>query len=115
MKKLNLFSLGFTYAGCFLGAGYVSGQELWQFFGAFGIKGIYGLLLTVLIQLIFGVLLIRLVHKTNIYEMDRIAVKKDIPAVRAVFFGGGYVLYVRHIHNYVCGNWSTTQQTFWIA
>lgn len=88
MKKLNLFSLGFTYAGCFLGAGYVSGQELWQFFGAFGIKGIYGLLLTVLIQLIFGVLLIRLVHKTNIYEMDRIAVKKDIPAVRAVFSAG---------------------------
>ena len=36
MKQIKTFSLAFTYVGCFLGAGFISGQELWQFFGAFG-------------------------------------------------------------------------------
>ncbi|MFQ9771156.1 MAG: hypothetical protein ACLRX4_06205 [Oscillospiraceae bacterium] len=30
-KKWNAGSIGLTFAGSFLGAGYVSGQELWQF------------------------------------------------------------------------------------
>ena len=33
MKRISLLRLGVVFAGCFLGAGYVSGQELWQFFG----------------------------------------------------------------------------------
>ena len=33
MKKLNVFRLGLLFAGCFLGAGYVSGQELCEQFG----------------------------------------------------------------------------------
>ena len=36
MKKIGSLKLGLSFAGCFLGAGYVSGQELWQFFGSFG-------------------------------------------------------------------------------
>ena len=35
-RKESALRLGFTFAGCYLGAGYVSGQELWQFFGCFG-------------------------------------------------------------------------------
>lgn len=47
MKKIGSFNLGLAFAGCFLGAGYVSGQELWQFFGSFGAKGVAGLLVAV--------------------------------------------------------------------
>ena len=46
-RKESALRLGFTFAGCYLGAGYVSGQELWQFFGCFGWQGIAGLLLAV--------------------------------------------------------------------
>ena len=42
-RKESALRLGFTFAGCYLGAGYVSGQELWQFFGCFGWQGIAGL------------------------------------------------------------------------
>ncbi len=35
MKKENLYD-GITYAGLFLGAGFCSGEELWQFFGKYG-------------------------------------------------------------------------------
>ena len=41
-RKESALRLGFTFAGCYLGAGYVSGQELWQFFGCFGWQGIGG-------------------------------------------------------------------------
>ena len=37
MKTISPLRLGLTFAGSFLGAGYVSGQEIWQFFGRFGI------------------------------------------------------------------------------
>ena len=45
MKEMGPVRLAFTYIGCFLGAGFVSGQELWQFFGAFGVWGYVGFLL----------------------------------------------------------------------
>ena len=37
--RVSAAGLGFTFAGCFLGAGYVSGRELWEFFGRFGVWG----------------------------------------------------------------------------
>ena len=84
MNKLGKIRLGLTYAGCFLGAGYVSGQELWQFFGSFGAGGFFGLLLAVALLFAFGVIVFYLAKKKEIYEMDKIIVKSDIPAVRAL-------------------------------
>ena len=84
MKKINTISLGFTFAGCFLGAGFVSGQEIWQFFGAFGLMGIFGIILTFLLHFLFGVILIKLIHNTKITDMDKIVVWKKIPWLRAM-------------------------------
>ncbi len=84
MKNINTISLGFTFAGCFLGAGFVSGQEIWQFFGAFGVRGIFGIILTFLLHFLFGVILIKLIHNTKITEMDKIVVWKNIPLLRAL-------------------------------
>ncbi|MBR0277239.1 MAG: hypothetical protein IJQ50_02100 [Clostridia bacterium] len=84
MKKVNVFSLGFIYAGCFLGAGCVSGQELMQFFGSFGIRGFFGVLISVIIQFALSVIVFKYVHKTKTTEFDRIVVKPDIPLLRAV-------------------------------
>ena len=55
-QKIGTLRLALTFAGCFLGAGYVSGQELWQYFGAFGARGLLGLVLAV--ALLFGVVCI---------------------------------------------------------
>ena len=54
MKQIKTFSLAFTYVGCFLGAGFISGQELWQFFGAFGNWGYVGFVLAALRWLLLG-------------------------------------------------------------
>ena len=62
MKKMGVLPLAFTYVGCFLGAGFVSGQELWQFFGAFGGLGFLGFAVAVALFVFFGVVLMGLVY-----------------------------------------------------
>ena len=44
MKQLSAMQLALSYTGVFLGAGFVSGQELWQFFSCFGPIGLLGFL-----------------------------------------------------------------------
>ncbi|MBU5627054.1 hypothetical protein KQI82_09060 [Oscillibacter sp. MSJ-2] len=82
MKNLTAAGLAVTYAGCFLGAGYVSGQELWQFFGSFGKMSVPGLLLAVALLAAFGMMLLRLAQMTGIEEMDRLVVRKEWPWLR---------------------------------
>ena len=84
MKKINSIMLGFAFAGSFLGAGFVSGQEIWQFFGSFGIKGILGIGLAFLLHFLFGVVIIRLVHNTDIIDMDKLVVWEKIPLLRVL-------------------------------
>jgi uncharacterized membrane protein YkvI len=82
MKELNSRKLAVTYTGCFLGAGFLSGQELWQFFGTFGNWGYLGFLISALLFFAFGVLLVRLTQMTGISEMDRILIPWNIPWLR---------------------------------
>ena len=81
-QKIGTLRLALTFAGCFLGAGYVSGQELWQYFGAFGARGLLGLALAIVLLGGTGVLLLRLSARTGIETMDALIVRADIPWLR---------------------------------
>ncbi|MBP3330682.1 MAG: hypothetical protein J6L89_07605 [Clostridia bacterium] len=85
MKKINSLTLCMTFAGCFLGAGYVSGQELWQFFSSFGFVGYIGLVVAVALQVVFGIILIRLAMKTGISEMDKIIIPQKNAVLQGIF------------------------------
>lgn len=85
MKKINPVRLMFIFAGCFLGAGYVSGQELWQFFGNFGRFGIVGITLSIVILVVFGILLIRTAQLKNVSDMDRVVIPSGNPVLRGIF------------------------------
>lgn len=74
MKKMGVLPLAFTYMGCFLGAGFVSGQELWQFFGAFGQHGFLGFIVSAAMFVLFGIILLRLAQMTGYTELDRLMV-----------------------------------------
>ena len=50
-QTISARQLGAAFSGCFLGAGYVSGREMWQFFGRFGPVGWLGLCLLSLIHI----------------------------------------------------------------
>ena len=86
MKKLSPLRLGLTFAGGFLGAGYVSGQEIWQFFGRFGIGALPGLALAMVLMGAIGVMVMELARGLEILEIDRLVVEKDIPILRHAIF-----------------------------
>ena len=85
MKKLSTLRLAAVFAGCFLGAGYVSGQELWQYFGAFGTRGFVGLCVSAALLYLMGVLLLRLAQRTGVIDAERLAVPWDFRVLRAAF------------------------------
>lgn len=84
-KKIHFLSLAFTFAGCFLGAGYVSGQELWQFFGSFGERGLAGAAVSVSLLAVMGILLIRVAGIKQISEMDSVISVTGRPAGKLIF------------------------------
>lgn len=83
MKKIGALSLGLAFAGCFLGAGYVSGQELWQFFGSFGARGAVGLAVAMAVLFGVGILMLDLNRISGIGDIDKLVVRWDIPVLRA--------------------------------
>ena len=84
MKKFNALKLGLTAGGIFLGAGYVSGQELWKFFAAFGTVGIPGRVLSLAVQLIFTYIILWLGRYLEDSSMDRMLIPDDNALLHAV-------------------------------
>ena len=73
-----------TFAGCILGAGYVSGQELWQFFGAFGEYAFLGLALAMLLLIVVGVLILRTVQLSGVKRLDELVIPWNIPWLKGL-------------------------------
>lgn len=82
MKSIGPFRLGLTFAGCFLGAGYISGQELWQFFGCFGAAGLPGVTLAVALQVLFGILILWVAKASGSQDLDSVVIRREIPWLR---------------------------------
>lgn len=82
MKKIGALQLGLSFAGCILGAGFVSGQELWQFFGSFGRSGVLGLMAAVLIIIAVGIVMLKVSRLTGFDEADKIVAGKGHTAIR---------------------------------
>ena len=83
MKKASAARLALAFTGSFLGAGYVSGQELWQFFGRFGIGAVPGVMMAMAIIALLGYAAMELARRTGIAEMDRLVVQRDVPLLRS--------------------------------
>ena len=82
MKKVNAFTIAATFAGCFLGAGYVSGQEMLQYFGSHGENWWLGLLLAVVFQFLLGTVILLVAKSTGNISMDSVAIQWEIPWLR---------------------------------
>ena len=82
MRKIGFLQLGLTFAGCFLGAGYVSGQEMWQFFGRFGKSGFLGLIFAIGILCLVGAIMLMLTQMTGILDTDRLLAEGNHPVLR---------------------------------
>lgn len=95
MKKISTLALSFSFIGSFLGAGYVSGQELYQFFGKFGASSFAGLFAAISILAIFNLIIVKTVNFTGSASIDTTVVGSDRKPLlfavgvleTAVFFG----------------------------
>ena len=84
MKHLSIWGYGVFFAGCYLGAGFVSGNELTQFFGNFGLWGFLGLAIILAGFTAVGAVVARFSKDTGITEVDRLAVGDGYRPLRAV-------------------------------
>lgn len=82
MKQLSVTRIASCFPAAFWGAGFVSGQELWQFFGCFGRGGFWGLAISAVLFALCGILLIRLAQISGVKEMDETVIRWNIPWLR---------------------------------
>ena len=75
--KIGSLKVAFTYAGCIVGAGFLSGQELWQFFGSYGNLGVLGFVLAIVIQAVLGTIVINYARLSKRYEFDNLIVRNN--------------------------------------
>lgn len=79
MKRITTLQLALSFVGVFLGAGFVSGQELWQFFACFGPAGLLGFLLSAGLFLLVDLALLQLSRKTGITSIGSLVLPGDHP------------------------------------
>lgn len=82
-----------AFTGSFLGAGFVSGQELMQFFGIFGSFGLVGMFISVLMFYMFSCFVMKIAKRTGMIEFDKIIVEKERPWLRGIF-GGVFIFFL---------------------
>lgn len=92
-KGLSSRQIGMAFTGSFLGAGFISGQELMQFFGIFGYYGILGMVISITLFSFFGSFVMKIARETGIEEFDKIIVKNDIAWLRGIF-GMVFILFL---------------------
>ena len=84
MKQLSSFQLSLTFVGVFLGAGFVSGQEIWQFFACFGPFGFLAFAVAIALFYLVHSTLIRLVWATKEESIGHLLTPDGQPVLRAV-------------------------------
>lgn len=82
-RDIGTVKLTLTYTGCMLGAGFVSGQELRQYFGSYGVKGLPALVFSLALLALSTLLSVLLAWRTGEDTMDALIVRRRSPALRA--------------------------------
>lgn len=91
MKKISWVELCFTFVGVFLGAGFVSGQELWKFFACFGAAGVAGFLVSAAIMTAAHGALLGLVRSTGEERIGFLMTRGDSRLLRAALLALQYL------------------------
>lgn len=84
MKQLSSFQLSLTFVGVFLGAGFVSGQEIWQFFACFGPFGFLAFAAAIALFYLVHSTLIHLVWATKEESISHLLTPDGQPWLRVV-------------------------------
>lgn len=89
--KTGAFSIAASFIGSIIGAGFVSGQELWLYFGSYGKSGFFGLLVSVFLLSAITVLVFRIAVRTGAASPDAVLFSHGCPAVLRKIFGAVFL------------------------
>ena len=82
--RAGTFAIAMALLGALIGAGFLSGQELCQFFGIHGVWLFPAVAVSVLLMFLIGTVILRLAADTGEGRMDKIVVFFDCKPLRAV-------------------------------
>lgn len=85
MKKIKSVELAFSIVGCFIGVGFLSGNELWQFFGNFGKRGVIALVFAVVLQVVTEYIAVKFAFKIKTDDFCKLIIKNDNRKIKAAF------------------------------
>ncbi|HZJ77091.1 MAG TPA: hypothetical protein VFC70_05215 [Oscillospiraceae bacterium] len=69
-RRQSIFTLASVYIGTVIGAGFASGQEILQFFGKYGYKGILGVIVITILFSLLGILILNSVYMRRIHSLE---------------------------------------------
>lgn len=69
-RKKSIFTLACVYVGTVIGAGFASGQEIFQFFGKYGYKGILGVMVITILFSLLGASVLNIVYMKRIRGLE---------------------------------------------
>lgn len=76
-QQTNSLTLAVFYVGLFIGAGFASGQELWQYFAKYKVIGLFCLVLGSFLQGILGYYIVKKARQNNTYNFELLASKNS--------------------------------------
>lgn len=91
--KISRLALSFTVAGAFIGAGFVSGNELWQFFGSHGITAFLTLPLSLILLGILCKKFIYFCKRENVTSLKNCVFVKSPDIVKSLFVFSQIIFY----------------------
>lgn len=71
MKGKEWRRIASIYIGTIIGAGFASGQEIIQFFGVFGYRGLYGIILATFLFSAIGAIVLSMVYRNKIESYEK--------------------------------------------
>lgn len=83
-NRAGSFGIAMTFLGCLIGAGFLSGQELCQFFGIHGVMMFPTVAISMLAIFLVATVILRLAIDTGEARMDKIVIFFDCKPLRTV-------------------------------
>ncbi|MCK2201097.1 YkvI family membrane protein [Corynebacterium callunae] len=98
---LQIFRVAFAFVGIIVGAGFASGQEVMQYFVAFGVNGIWGVVLSAVVMTIMALIILQLGSYFNAGEHGEVFRRVSHPifskildiGVVITLFATGFVMF----------------------